>query len=119
MGLRPTNNGLDALTTDDGSGAVTGRQQDDSLFRTPALRNIATRAPFIHDGRFTTLEQVVRHYSNGVQNHPNRSPPLRGNAGPNLARFSDAEVDSVVAFLETLTDLEMLAAERFSDPFLR
>jgi cytochrome c peroxidase len=67
------NTGLDATITDIGAGG--GR------FKTPSLRNVAVRAPFMHDGRFTTLNQVVEHYNAGVQNNPGLDPGLRGPNG--------------------------------------
>jgi cytochrome c peroxidase len=67
------NTGLDATITDPGAG--NGR------FKTPSLRNVAVRTPFMHDGRFATLEQVVEHYDSGVQNNPGLDPILRGPNG--------------------------------------
>lgn len=118
----PTNNGLDATTNvdDNGRGDVTDLPQDAGRFKSPSLRNVALGAPYMHDGRFSTLEQVVRHYSTGVQAHPNLDPRLRAPGGaPRRLDLTDDEVAALVAFLETLTDEALLVDERFADPFKR
>lgn len=106
------NNGLDATVTDPGAGG--GR------FKAPSLRNIALRAPYMHDGRFTTLRQVVEHYDNGVQANPNLAPALTAANGlPRRLNLSEADKQALVAFLGTLTDEAMIADPKFSDPFPR
>ena len=102
------NNGLDAEFKDLGRAKVTGKASDDGKFATPSLRNVALTAPYMHDGRFATLEQVIEHYSSGVK----RSPTL----DPNLAKHPDGGVPlsagdkrALVAFLETLTDQRFIA----------
>lgn len=101
------NNGLDTTFTDIGREKVTGRASDRGKFATPSLRNIALTAPYMHDGRFATLEDVIEHYSTGVV----RSPTL----DPNLAKHPDggvplsmADKRALVAFLKTLTDRQFL-----------
>ncbi|WP_309670572.1 cytochrome c peroxidase, partial [Gemmatimonas sp.] len=109
------NTGLDATITDVGAG--NGR------FKSPSLRNIAVRPPYMHDGRFQTLEQVIAFYDTGVQNNPGLDNRLRGGPGGNgLAlrlNLSAAERASLVAFLGTLTDNTFLTDVRFSNPFGR
>src|SRR5205085_7531730 len=61
------NNGLDATFTDHGRAKITGKEFDEGKFATPSLRNIALTAPYMHDGRFETLEEVVEHYSTAVK----------------------------------------------------
>jgi cytochrome c peroxidase len=97
------NNGLDAAFKDAGRAHVTRRRSDAGKFSTPSLRNVAQTAPYMHDGRFATLAQVIEHYSTGVQ----RSDTLH----PNLAKHPDGGLHltaedkrALVAFLETLTD---------------
>lgn len=97
------NNGLPLAEDDIGLMAVTGKEADKGRFKVPSLRNIALTAPYMHDGRFTTLEEVVEHYSSGVQ----RSATL----DPNLAKHPEAGIQltgeekaDLVAFLRTLTD---------------
>ncbi|MBW8865143.1 MAG: cytochrome C peroxidase [Verrucomicrobia bacterium] len=97
------NNGSDGAFTDIGREKVTGKVSDRGKFSTPSLRNIALTAPYMHDGRFRTLADVVRHYSTGI--------PRSETLDPNLAKHPDggvplSETDrrALVAFLETLTD---------------
>ena len=99
------NNGLESVFTDPGREKVTGRPADLGKFAVPSLRNIALTAPYMHDGRFRTLAEVVEHYSTGIQ----RSPTL----DPNLAKHPDggvpltaADKHALVAFLQTLTDAQ-------------
>jgi cytochrome c peroxidase len=117
------NNGLENPYLDKGVGAISGRTQDEGLFKVPSLRNIELTAPYMHDGRFATLEQVVDFYNNGVVNHPNLSPPLRnppGSPGAGLPRrlnLTNAQKAALVAFLKTLTDTSVTTDEKFQDPF--
>src|SRR5213079_3595062 len=71
------NNGLEFPLVDLGVGAITGNPADNGKFKVPSLRNIELTAPYMHDGRFATLEEVVEFYDSGIVNHPNLSPPLR------------------------------------------
>lgn len=109
------NNGLDRVYTDNGMGEITGNRGDDGKFKPPSLRNVGVTAPYMHDGRFDTLEEVIEHYSSGVQVHPNRSPfvPVGG------FRLNAQEKAALVSFLNTLTDEQFLRDEKFSDPFLQ
>jgi cytochrome c peroxidase len=103
------NNGLDSAFDDWGRYKVTERAGDPGKFSVPSLRNVAVTAPYMHDGRFRTLEEVVEHYCTGVK----RSATL----DPNLAKhpdggvpLSDADKRALVAFLKTLTDEKFLLA---------
>jgi ribosomal protein S18 acetylase RimI-like enzyme len=119
-GSGATNNGLDATTTDEGAGGVTGNPNQDSTFKVGSLRNIEVGAPYMHDGRFATLREVVDHYSEGIQDHPTLAPQLRvgGPEGAPLRDdFTDAQKDALVAFLETLADDTLNTDARWSDPF--
>ncbi|HEY7770004.1 cytochrome-c peroxidase [Longimicrobium sp.] len=108
----PQNIGLDAVTSDLGAGG--GR------FKSPSLRNVAVRGRFMHDGRFTSLHQVVSFYDTGVQPNPDLDPGLRGPDGkPRRLNLTPAQRNALVAYLETLTDHTQLTAQRFSDPFPR
>ena len=72
----------------------------------------------MHDGRFTTLEQVVEHYNSGVKNHPNLSAQLRlPNGQPRLLNISAEDKTALVAFLKTLTDRNATADVKYSNPF--
>lgn len=107
------NNGLDLSNTAD-SGAGGGR------FKAPSLRNIAVRAPYMHDGRFSTLAQVVEHYNSGVQANPNLDQRLRVPGGnPRRLTLSQGDKDALIAFLGTLTDSTLLKDARLGSPFPR
>ncbi|MEO5715880.1 MAG: cytochrome c peroxidase [Luteolibacter sp.] len=119
------NNGLENPYTDKGLGGISGLTSDEGFFKVPSLRNIELTAPYMHDGRFATLEQVVDFYNAGVVNHPNLSPQLRLPPGPpgspppppRRLNLSNAEKASLVAFLKTLTDRSVTTDPKFSDPF--
>lgn len=113
-------NGLDAATNPDdrGVGVVTGLTADEGTFKVPTLRNIALSAPYMHDGRFQTLEDVVEFYNSGIQAHPNLHQNLRSNNGnPLRLNLTESDKQDLIAFLHTLTDDHMLADKRFADPF--
>jgi cytochrome c peroxidase len=118
------NNGLEFPFVDKGLGGITGLAQDDGLFKVPSLRNIELTAPYMHDGRFATLEEVVEFYNSGVVNNPNLSPPLRAptppGAPPGPPRRLNLSADqkaALVAFLKTLTDPNLATDPKLSDPF--
>lgn len=104
------NIGLDKSYADNGKG--------NGKFRIPSLRNIELSAPYMHDGRFTTLEAVVDHYSRGIQAHPHLDANLKdGNGQPKKMNFTAEEKDALVAFLRTLTDVSFISNPKYSDPF--
>ncbi|MCB0640342.1 MAG: cytochrome-c peroxidase, partial [Phaeodactylibacter sp.] len=115
------NNGLDAEYSDQGRGAVTGNPADNGKFKTPSLRNIGLTAPYMHDARFKTLEEVVEHYNSGVQAHPNLDDRMSvdGETGgpPKQLNMTEEEKAALIAFLFTLTDEVLITDEKFSDPF--
>lgn len=112
------NNGLDLTTVDRGFGAVANNTALDATFKVGSLRNVELTAPYMHDGRFTTLDQVVEHYSSGVKNHPNLSPQLKlPNGQPRLANLTTQEKAALVAFLKTLTDVNVTTDVKYSNPF--
>jgi len=113
------NNGLDLTNTDDaGKGAITGQANQAGLFKVPSLRNVALRPPYMHDGRFATLAEVLDHYSEGIQDNPNLSPPLRRQDGTvNELQLTNVEKTAIIAFLETLNDNSVTTDIKFSNPF--
>ncbi|MGV6831419.1 MAG: cytochrome-c peroxidase [bacterium] len=114
----PQNNGLDLVTTDLGAGEVFPNPIFESRFKTSTLRNIELTAPYMHDGRFVTLEAVVEHYNSGIQAHPTLSPALMDDNGdPVQLNFTEAEKAALVAFLKTLTDNSVSTNEKWSNPF--
>jgi cytochrome c peroxidase len=141
------NIGLDREYADNGNGVITGRQEDNGKFMIPVLLNVEYTAPYMHDGRFKTLEDVVEHYNSGVQEHPNLDFRLRelGDLS-NMADFQiiqkmdldkngfvDAqemqqfppqklgltvnEKRNLVDFLKTLSDPSIMKEVKFSNPF--
>ena len=113
------NNGLDATTTDLGLAGVTGFSEDEGKFKVPSLRNIGLTGPYMHDGRFATLQAVVTFYNEEVQAHPNLDPRLQvQNGQPRRLNLSEQEQAALVAFLLTLTDPTIANEEKWSDPFV-
>lgn len=112
------NNGLDAEGEfkDNGREKTTKNPADRAKFKIPSLRNIAMTAPYMHDGRFKTLEEVIDHYNNGVKESSTVDPAIRPTINTGL-RLSAQDKADLVAFLHTLTDNTIATDERFSDPF--
>ncbi len=111
------NNGLDLNYEDPGMEDFTGKTSDEGVFKVPMLRNVALTGPYMHDGRFETLEEVVEHYSSGVQNHPNLHANLKDGDNARNLNLTQNQKDALVAFLHTLTDTESIADVKYSDPF--
>ncbi|WP_170377968.1 cytochrome-c peroxidase [Ruegeria atlantica] len=120
-----SNNGLDPdETLPDGLMAVTGNPVHKGFFKVPTLRNIAVTAPYMHDGRFDTLEDVMDHYNDGIVVSDTLSPlileadnaPEAGQETVGL-RMTPDEIQAIIAFLHTLTDEAFLTNPQFSNPF--
>lgn len=110
------NNGIDSVATlndfpDPGLGVRTGRRADNGLFKTPSLRNVALTAPYMHDGRFATLEEVLDNYKKGGHGVENEDP--------NIFPFSlnEQQKQDMIAFLKTLTDTTFINNPAFNNPF--
>lgn len=104
------NTGLDQVAADTGAGG--GR------FKPPSLRNVAVRGPYMHDGRFATLADVIEFYDRGVKTGPDLDPRLRAPDGSvRRLRLTPREAGALIAFLESLTDTTFLADPRFASPF--
>ena len=97
------NNGIAKNNRDTGRFRVTGNEADRGKFATPSLRNISMSAPYMHDGRFATLEEVIAHYSTGVQRSATLDPNLAKHPAGGL-QLSDDDQIALVAFLKTLSD---------------
>ncbi len=109
------NNGLDSTFVNDaGLAGVTGMPLDSGRFKTPTLRNVSLTAPYMHDGRFTTLEEVLDHYNTGGVPSSTIDPFMKYTTG-GLA-LSPVQKTHLLAFLETLTDTSFIAASQFQDP---
>ncbi|GAB3573440.1 cytochrome c peroxidase [Hymenobacter daeguensis] len=115
-----SNNGLDATFSDLGLGLQTGLPTDNGKFRVPSLRNIALTAPYMHDGRFATLAQVLDHYNEHVILTSPNIDPLLLNTSNTLNHFTleltADEKTKIIAFLQTLTDTTFTHDKRFSRP---
>lgn len=112
------NIGLESNYKDPGLELSTDLAFDNGKFKIPSLRNVTLTAPYMHDGRFETLEEVVEHYNTGVVDHPNLDFRLKDLTGaPKRPNISDNEIQAIIAFLGTMTDYEMISDERFSNPF--
>ncbi|MEM9260930.1 MAG: cytochrome C peroxidase, partial [Bacteroidota bacterium] len=110
------NNGLDSVASledfmDLGLGGVNGNIFDNGKFRSTTLRNIELTAPYMHDGRFNTLEEVVEHYAGGGHGVENENVNVTG------FELTERKKQALVAFMRTLTDEEFINDPRFSNPF--
>jgi cytochrome c peroxidase len=106
------NIGLDAQDADTGAG--------NGAFKAPSLRNVAIHPPYMHDGRFATLQEVVDFYDHGIQDNVHLDRRLRAPDGtPLRLHLSPAQRDALVAYIGTFTDEAFLHDERFADPFAR
>jgi len=114
----PKNNGLEFPSIDAGVGSITNDPLQTGNFKVPSLKNIEFTAPYMHDGRFATLEEVIGHYNSGVQAHPNLSSQLRNvDNSPVRLSLSTSEKAALLAFLKTLTDRSVTTDVKFSNPF--
>jgi cytochrome c peroxidase len=112
------NNGLDAVAnqTDIGRQKATGNPGDRAKFKVVSLRNIALTAPYMHDGRFNTLEEVIEHYDSGIET----SPTLEGHFYqilPTGLMLSAQDKADLKAFLLTLTDDDLMSNPAYASPF--
>ena len=109
------NNGLDAIITDLGLGKVTGDPADNGKFKSPSLRNLAFTAPYMHDGRFITLDEVINHYSEGLQNSSTIDPLMKKVAQGGVQLSAQDKAD-LKAFLLSLSDYEFIRNPNFLNP---
>ena len=106
-----TNNGLDRVFIDEGRYRVTRREEDRGKFIVPSLRNVALTAPYMHDGRFSTLEEVMEHYDHGLQPSATLDPNLAKHLPHGGLQLSAQDKAALVAFLRTLTDERLVQAQ--------
>ncbi len=127
------NIGLDAVYTDQGMGALMSNME--GIFKVPSLRNVALSAPYMHDGRFATLADVVEHYNQNIQPHQNLDWRLQNNKGGPInidpvtgvplnnqmegrkMNFTEVDKRNLIAFLNTFTDTKFTTDARFANPF--
>jgi cytochrome c peroxidase len=116
-----SNNGLDNTKNPDdyldlGRAGITKKKEDFGWFKTPSLRNIAVTGPYMHDGRFKTLKEVLDFYSEGVQQSYNIDSKMQF-AHQGGVKLSKEEKRKIIAYLHTLTDSVFLSNPEFSNPF--
>lgn len=116
------NNGLDAdFKLDSGRARITEAAEDRGKFKVPGLRNAELTSPYMHDGRFNTLQQVLNHYGQDVVDSETLDPLLRQqntNSALGIA-LSEEEKVKIIAFLKTLTDKTFIQDKRFSNPLTK
>lgn len=109
------NNGiLSDFTLDQGRAEVSALSDDVGKFRVPSLRNVASTAPYMHNGKFKTLESVLEHYASGVKGSPTLDPLLQQADGSLGIPLTADEKTKLIAFLKSLTDEEFLRDTRFA-----
>jgi cytochrome c peroxidase len=110
------NNGLDAtFENDEGRERITELSDDRGKFKVPSLRNVELTSPYMHDGRFGTLEQVLNHYASQVKDSETLDPSLKAEVVPGISMTDDEKI-KIIEFLKTLTDREFIKDSRFSRP---
>lgn len=108
------NNGLDTTFSDLGLGGVTGDPNDHGKFKSPSIRNLAFTAPYMHDGRFSTLDEVINHYSEGLQNSPTIDPLMKKIALGGV-QLSDQDKADLKVFLLALSDPSFINNSEFQN----
>ncbi len=121
--LKFSNNGLDTASgymsyKDKGRGFISGKIYDNGKFKIPSLRNVALTAPYMHDGRFKTLKEVLDFYSEGVKPNINIDSKMEY-AHQGGVHLSSDEKRKIIAFLMTLTDSAFISDPTFSNPYKR
>ena len=120
------NNGLEeGQNLEDGLYAVTGKLADKGKFKVPSLRNIALTAPYMHDGRFSTLEEVLDHYNDHIKESATLDVLIRDASNqprepgdPIALKLTEQDKKDIIAFMLTLTDSTFITNEKFSNPFI-
>jgi cytochrome c peroxidase len=117
------NNGIDNDFSDDsfegifqGRYRITNDPADLGKFRTPTLRNVMLTGPYMHDGRFSTIEEVLDHYADGVLASSTLDPLVKQNSALPGIPITMAEKQAIIAFLKTLTDNSFITNPKFSQP---
>ncbi len=114
VGRGYASNGLAPDAGDQGRAEVTGRPEDSGLFSIPTMRNIAVTGPYMHDGRFATLEEVLEHYNEHIEAHTD--PRLQLDGQPMRMGLNDDEIAAMVELLNLFTDERFLTNPAHGDP---
>ncbi len=107
------NNGLNSSFIDLGRGSITESQNDNGKFRVPSLRNAELTAPYMHNARFKTLEEVLDHYDQGMVNSPTLDPSFKNDEEVIGIPLTTEEKTKIIAFIKTLTDREFISNPMF------
>jgi cytochrome c peroxidase len=105
------NNGLDSISKDQGRYNVTKMESDKGKFKVPTLRNIEFTYPYMHDGRFSSIMDVLNHYNSEVKNHPNLDTSLKKNIN-----LSITDKKNIMKFLFTLSDFSLIGDTLIAEP---
>lgn len=114
------NIGLDEQSPEGAMGRyyITEQASDIGKFKTPSLRNVGLQQSFMHDGRFSSLREVIDHYNTGVERHENLDPLLdKANRRDGSLGLNEQEISALLAFLHTLTDSTFIQSNELSNPF--
>lgn len=111
------NIGLDPSNTDIGLMRVTKNENDRGRFKIPDLHNVMLTAPYMHDGRFATIDEVLEHYSHGIMKSATLDTRLMENGEPLKLDITTQDREALKAFLATLTDYKMVTNPLLSNPF--
>lgn len=115
------NNGLDSIFSDNGRRNFTNQAEDTGRFRVPTLRNIMLTAPYMHDGRFQRIEQVLNHYNEHIRESETLSSFLKdvsNEANGKKLMLTKSEKTDIISFLSMLTDSTFITNPEFSNPHL-
>ncbi len=112
------NSGLEKVSVDKGLGAISKLEKDEGLFKVPTFRNVLKTPPYMHDGRFKTIDEVLEHYSTGIQDHPNLDPLLKVNGEPVRFNLTISEKEEIIEFLRLAEDDSLFTNPKLSNPFL-
>ena len=109
-----SNNGLDKIYEDIGRAEITHIDEDIGLFKVPSFRNLMFTAPYMHDGRFNTIEEVIEHYNSGIENCKNLDPILKDEKGnPIRLNLSENEKKEIISFIKLLSDNRFINNNKF------
>ncbi len=111
------NNGLNENITGTGYGKTVSKSDSDGMFRVPSLRNAVFSAPYMHDGRFNTLEEVIEHYNSGLKDSPTLHPKLKLKVEEGGLNLSESQKNQLLAFLKTYTDTAFINRTDLKKPF--
>ena len=111
-----SNNGLDIEFNDQGRALVTQNAEDEGKFKVPSLRNLSATGPYMHDGRFNSLEEVIEHYSTGIQQSETLDPLIEF-ANQGGVQLDELEKQWLKKFLLSLNDTTYINNPKFKDPF--